>query len=64
MFTFNSSFIVIECGPNEFHCYNGKCIDKRLVCNGDDDCGDNEDDFRDDDEDHCGDVFKKNMIPI
>ena len=38
-------FILLDhiCPKNYFLCANGECLDQRLICNGNDDCGDNSD---------------------
>jgi hypothetical protein len=38
----------VNCTADEFTCANGRCIQKRWFCDGQDDCGDNSDEG-----DHC-----------
>jgi len=33
------------CGPNEFRCYDGACIDIHLKCDGQFDCTDKSDEY-------------------
>ena len=43
----------IHCDDHEFKCLNNKCINKNLVCNGVDDCGENDSTKKDSDEENC-----------
>lgn len=36
-------FFVAPCRPEEWTCFNRKCITQRQLCNGNDDCGDGSD---------------------
>lgn len=55
IFFTNSFFVVVvyfvadvNCTADEFTCANGRCIQKRWFCDGQDDCGDHSDEG-----DHC-----------
>ena len=55
----------LACGLNQVRCDNGLCVDKHLVCDGNDDCGD-----RSDEESNCSECFvccpnlKNNQLQI
>ncbi len=46
---------VASCRPEEFRCNNNRCLFKRWVCDGENDCGDNSDEI------NCG---KTKMIDL
>lgn len=35
--------IVKTCSPSQFACTNGNCVSQSMVCDGNNDCGDNSD---------------------
>lgn len=38
---FSALNLSISCGDDKFKCLNNRCIPKKWVCDGDNDCGDN-----------------------
>ncbi|OTF81462.1 low-density lipoprotein receptor-like protein [Euroglyphus maynei] len=43
IFFFHSPFIHTECGPDEFQCYDGRCLSQRQRCDDHPDCHDGSD---------------------
>ena len=48
----------IHCDDHEFKCLNNKCINKNLLCNGVDDCGENDSTKKDSDEENCLGMYR------
>ena len=49
-------FLPAGCRDDEYKCVSGKCIEKKLKCNGDDDCGDRSDEM------DCGRSIRSFML--